>query len=440
MRPATLKLPPSSYEELRCDESTDGDDIVLRFSRTKQSDPFQVVQLLHDTGAPRLLICPTCRNAFIPSRQDQRYCGPRYAKINHDQRQKSSHSRIAHKARSEKRAKHDVHFSAIDGEGVSRLDAEGNVVEHLYALLGATECSPLHKDGRRLTTADIFHHLYYDVFTETEKRHPGTSYVGFALGYDWAQWFRDLPEHQARKLFTKKGIASRQSRYENAAPHPVYWRVSDDLEWEIDILGDKRLRLRPYTGPRRITYKPDEFPDYKPARWMYICDTFSFFQTSFLKVINPEIRLKLGLEPYVTEAEYREIERGKDRRADAQFDRDMIRYNELENQGLTAVMVEMNRGLVKNNLRLKKNQYFGPGQVAQRWLSQLAADVPQAFASAGVDSTTASARPAVTRRPFQSSLICRSWWIAGGRRRSCRGCMWPSARAPECRTTSEWRR
>src|SRR5690349_10761119 len=171
MRTAVLKLPPTSYDELRCDESTDGDDVVWRFSRTKQSDPFQVVQLLRDTGAPRLLICPMCRNAFIPSRQDQRYCGPRCATINHDRRQKSSHVRIAHRARSEKRAKHDVHFCAIDGEGVSRLDADGNVVEHLYALLGATECSPLHKDGRRLTTADILHYLYYDAFTETEKRH-----------------------------------------------------------------------------------------------------------------------------------------------------------------------------------------------------------------------------------------------------------------------------
>src|SRR5438067_13177238 len=111
MRPAPLKLPPTSYEELRIDESTDGD--VWRFSRTNQSDPFQVVQLLRDIGAPRLLICPVCRNAFIPSRQDQRYCGPRCTKIIHDRRQKSSHKLIAHKARSEERAKHDVHFCAL---------------------------------------------------------------------------------------------------------------------------------------------------------------------------------------------------------------------------------------------------------------------------------------------------------------------------------------
>lgn len=375
MRTAALKLPPTSYEELHCDESREGDDIVLRFSRTKRSDPFQVVQLLRDIGAPRLLVCPVCRNAFIPGRQDQRYCGPRCAKANHDQRQKSSHKLIAHNARAEKRAKHDIHFCAIDGEGVSRYDADGNVVNHTYALLGATGCSPLHKDGRRLTTADIFHYLYYVVFTETEKRHPGSSYDGFALGYDWAQWFRDLPEHQARLLLTKEGIASRQRRHEHAQPYPVYWRVSEELEWEFDILGDKRFRLRPYTGPRRQTYRSTEFPDYKPAQWMYICDTFGYFQTSFLAVIDPTNRLNISLEPYVTEAEYREIERGKNRRADAQFDLAMIGYNDLECKALSAVMTDLNRGLVKNNLRLKKNQYFGPGQGAQRWLSQLAEDV-----------------------------------------------------------------
>src|SRR5262249_37061519 len=160
----------------------------------------------------------------------------------------------------------------------------------------------------------------------------------------------DLPERQARLLFTRDGIASRQRRYERARPYPVYWRVSETLEWEIDILGDKRLALRPYTGPRREKYTSDEFPDYKPPHWMYVCDALGYFQTSFLKVIDPEFRLKLGLEPYVTEAEYREIEEGKARRADAQFDRDMIRYNKLENEALSAVMAEMNRGFVKNDV------------------------------------------------------------------------------------------
>src|SRR5437588_9801448 len=49
----------------------------------------------------------------------------------------------------------------------------------------------------------------------------------------------------------------------------------------------------------------------------------------------------------------------------------MIRYNQLELQALSALMLEMNEGLVKTDVRLRKNQYFGPGQVAQQYLHNL---------------------------------------------------------------------
>ena len=244
-----------------------------------------------------------------------------------------------------------------------------------------------------MTTQDIFHWLYYTVF----KNNPNASFVGFALKYDFSQWLRDLPQSRAAGLFTREGIAKRRR---TAAPHlspfPEYWRDASaypewtggedierpECEWEIDFLGDKRMKLRPYTGPHRSHQQGVALGD-NPNPWLYINDTFSFFQCSFIKAIDPAIRLRVALEResinmwngttsvpelpvYLTTTEdYDLIVAGKKRRANAPFDDDMIKYNDAEIRVLAALMREVNQGLSANRIYLKRSQFFGPGQVAQ---------------------------------------------------------------------------
>jgi hypothetical protein len=97
---------------------------------------------------------------------------------------------------------------------------------------------------------------------------------------------------------------------------------------------------------------------------MYICDTGSYFQTSFLNAINP----KDWVEPIVTPAEFAIIERGKAHRQDAKFDLAMIEYNILENEVLARVMQRVHQGFIADGIILNRQQWFGPGQAAQAWM------------------------------------------------------------------------
>lgn len=97
---------------------------------------------------------------------------------------------------------------------------------------------------------------------------------------------------------------------------------------------------------------------------MNICDTGSFFQKSFLKVIDP----KEWKEPVVTAEEYERVETGKDSRSVAILDDDMRFYNRLENNILARVLHELDTGFRELGIHLGPAQWFGPGQAAQAWL------------------------------------------------------------------------
>jgi hypothetical protein len=73
-------------------------------------------------------------------------------------------------------------------------------------------------------------------------------------------------------------------------------------------------------------------------------------------------------EPIVTEDEYATLSEGKAKRDSATLDADMRRYNVLENDILSRLMVRLNVGFMEAGIRLKRNQWFGPGQAAQEWL------------------------------------------------------------------------
>lgn len=226
-----------------------------------------------------------------------------------------------------------VKFTGVDGEGMGR----GN--DHKYVLLGIGKNNI--QDSRGLQLTDIFEFLYSQYKTE-----PASVYAGFYLGYDFTQWLKQLPEERAWYLFTKQGIAKRQRTKSggNKQPFPVRWK-----DWEFDILGMKRFKLRPA----------------RTGSWMYICDTGSFFQASFLKTIDPS----KWSDPVVSKEEYETLVHGKARRDTAVLDADMVEYNTLENLVLGRVLARLASGLADMGIRLRRDEWFGPGQGAQKWLS-----------------------------------------------------------------------
>lgn len=283
--------------------------------------------------------CPGCGQPFELRRKDQVRC--------------SKHCRRdRHKPRTDSRAVHEIRFIGIDGEGASRPNGD-----HDYVLLSATGVEPLHRDGARLTTGEIFEWLYFQVFEPNQD----AAFVGYFLGYDWSQIFRDLTEHAARMLLTTAGIAARQRTIRpGLPPFPVQWR-----SWEFDSLGLRRIKLRPRPPKPPPGKKPVEVP------WMYICDASAYFQTSFLRAINPAGYLACGQEPPVSAAEYALIAEGKGRRGSETFGPEMIAYNEAELAALPRIVKPLNEAFVRMGVRLKRNQWFGPGQAAQAWLTNI---------------------------------------------------------------------
>lgn len=240
--------------------------------------------------------------------------------------------------RKQERAARNLEFSGVDGEG------SGRGRNHRYVLLGVGTEYIVNSDG--LSFEEIANFLW-----RCYLRSPGHVFAGFYLGYDFTQWLKGLPENRAWYLFTDAGIAKRRRRTGHGAVAPFPVRYAG---WELDILGMKRLKLR-----------PEGYPS-----WLYINDAGPFFQSSFLTAIDPA----RWPDPICTQEEYDMIETGKKRRETAELDDDMIAYNALENDILARTLKQLNSGFVDMGVRLKKSQWFGPGQAAQAWLNTQ--DVP----------------------------------------------------------------
>lgn len=272
------------------------------------------------------MICIGCACTVEKARANRLRCQPDCGRSKGRRRASGGH--VARKLAASRRA-----FIGVDGEGVT--DADGT---HRYVLL-TVGAESLHRDGATLGTLEIFRFLY-DQF----EANPDAAFVGYYVGYDFAQWLRDLPAGRAAMLLSAAGIAKRKRRLPNLPPFPVYHEG-----WDFDMLGMRRLRLRPSNPPK--------------MPWLTVCDVGSFFQQSFLKAIDPA----KSVAPIVSDEEYALIARGKDGRADHAFDADMIRYNVLECDVLARLMAQMRDGLLSDGIRLQRNQWIGPGQAAKAW-------------------------------------------------------------------------
>lgn len=234
-------------------------------------------------------------------------------------------------------------FIGVDGEGFTLPDGT-----HRYTILSIGNNTLADPDGNQLTASAIFQFLW-----ENYLDNPESTYIGFYLGYDFTQWFRTLPESRGYYLCSKSGIAKRIRRGANPTPFPVRYN-----DWEFDILGSVRFRMR---------HRSDK-------RWMYIGDVGNYFQSSFLNVIDPS----KWTEKICSDSEYAIVSEGKAVRVDVQTPSQWvlqypstIKYNHLENEILARVMDRMAGGLHTEGVKLNRDQWFGPGQAAQRWLTNV---------------------------------------------------------------------
>jgi hypothetical protein len=265
-------------------------------------------------------ICIGCGNEFTAYRKNQKRCVGNCGKG--------------------RRGMRASEFIGVDGEGITFAG------QHHYVLLSVGDQS-LHREGSPLNWRTIFNFLY-----DQHIAHPRVTFVGFFLGYDFTQWLKTLPESRAAMLLSPAGIAARQRKESggNPTPFPVY---AD--EWEFDLLAGKRFKLRPR--------------DVDKATWMTICDAGPFFQSSFIAAIDP----KRWQTPVCSPEEYATILEGKINRSTAKFDPAMIHYNVTENLVLSRLMERLDQGFRHAGIKLKPNQWFGPGQAASEWLKLIGA-------------------------------------------------------------------
>ena len=295
--------------------------------------------------------CPVDGKPLPPNRD--KYCSDKCAKKGTE-----------NAARTRKREAHIMEFIGVDGEGVNIEYPDGHR-EHHYIMLSVGEAT-LWKHGQPLTHKDIFPFLW-----EQYQAHPHAVFIGFALGYDFTMWLKSLTERKARALLDKndEGYKKRYQTHMRAAGNRKPYAVIIDDTWMIDMLpSGNRFRLRPWVAKEDRTDSDDM------NEWMYICDTFNFWQSSFLAAINPASWTN-GDTPCTAE-EFEIIKQGKSDRGtriapgDISYFDDMVRYNKLENEILGRAMTILNQGFTAIGVKLNKAQYFGPGQAAQAWLNK----------------------------------------------------------------------
>lgn len=257
-------------------------------------------------------------------------------------------------------------FIAVDGEGITLPNGE-----HRYVLFGVGNDQIEDENG--LEWYDILDHIY-------THRRPGYAFIGFYLSYDFDRWIRTMPYDRAYRLVTSEGRAARKSKSDKQ--HGKVLPVDMAYGWQVHMLGKKWFEFRKRTCNCSLYYcKHPKGP------FVRVCDTGPFFQTSFLKAIDPT----KWAEPIVSMAEYELIKKGKDFRAYAEhIDDDMRYYNKLENEILVRLMNVLDKAFKEMGIILAPTEWFGPGQAAQKWMKnesiptneEIYKAVPQAFSEA----------------------------------------------------------
>lgn len=207
-------------------------------------------------------------------------------------------------------------FIAVDGESFT-------TETHDYVLLGASTGDYIYR-ARGLTTLECFTFLL-----KLREKYPGYKYNGFAFNYDVNMMLVDLTEPELRTLWKTGSVIV---RLEDAAAYRIEWMPSKSFQ--ITRLYD-RLSIE-------------------------ICDSFGFFQSSFVK----------ALEAWQIPDPGGDIARMKGERSNF-TDKDkkaVIKYCLAECRLLVELLTRLEEALAEADL--KPSKWNGAGAVAARLLQR----------------------------------------------------------------------
>lgn len=217
-------------------------------------------------------------------------------------------------------------FIGWDGEGVTREDGV-----HVYTLLANSL-------GSYIAAKDIWHPLTteqcFRFILNTAAQHKGVNHVWFSFSYDVNMMLGDLPEDELRTLYERDG----------------QWTYCPSVHCHILYRPKKTFSLRSEmrnisTGKKRKVY-------------IKMDDTFTFFNTSFVKAVDTY----LGAE-----WEGRDLVLlGKSERATGFNTVDTIAYNKAELTALVLTMNELRERL--SFVDIHPRDWHGPGAVASKLL------------------------------------------------------------------------
>jgi hypothetical protein len=257
-------------------------------------------------------------------------------------------------------------FIGFDGESIT---VDGN---HLYSLLVVGDRVLKTPKGKEIGVDQALTFLY-----DYALDYPDRTLVGFFTDYDWTMIFKHLPQSRAESLYTKQGIAKRQRKtdHKHLSPLPVRWRPpGKDYEWEFDTLGGDHRRVKFRKVPACVPYGKAR----AGFKWAYVLDVFGFWQSSFEKAIDPNAwpQGKWPVDP----ADYEIIKKGKAQRGQfTEITTEVVEYTKAECRALAAIMRELDRGMLALGIKLRRTQWFGPGQAAQELYKLLGAPTREDF-------------------------------------------------------------
>lgn len=251
------------------------------------------------------------------------------------------------------------YFIGVDSEGIGKGNNHRAVLLSAYDKDGNGESYTAKDLDKGLQWQEVFSFLYSQF--QSKK---SAAFVGFYLGYDFNQWLKSLPLHAAHMLLSKKGRMQRKIHDPKGRRHSHPVRCNG---WEMDMLGFKRLSIRPIVDGC-VCGTPMIKCTATHAEWMHICDSGSFFQSTFVHTIDPKQWIHDNDGPVCTPEEYQRIKKNKEVRGVAALDAEMEYYNRLENIILCRVMERLAKGYLKIGVKLAKDQWYGPGAAAAKWL------------------------------------------------------------------------
>jgi DNA polymerase type B, organellar and viral len=266
-------------------------------------------------------------------------------------------------------------FIAVDSEGIGKGE------EHRNVLLSVGTQSYTARDMQ----AGLQWHEVFEFIWKQYQANKRAAFVGFSLGYDLNMWLATLTREKAHMLLTKEGRFKRKIRHRvgRQIHFPVRVPLPEGISssytfygWEIDMLAFKALTIKPmvcdcYMREKWAVKCPHQKEKAKVKK-VTICDVFSFFQSAFLNVIDPENWADDPDGWPITQEEYDIIQEGKsDLRLNAtKIDADFIRYNVTENIALSRVMGRLAQGLWDIGIHVNKDKWYGPGATAEAWLKK----------------------------------------------------------------------